>query len=251
MMLLQKRFYVCCLVSLFAASCSVFKASSPDTSDFLPYPYRLVEGDQRYPFAATWVLDKAQFEPLQKTHKHIVVMPVETDFAEAHLLSFARSERAKKERKEELEEVATFLKVSFENALDMSPQSTFKSSKEVTPDSYILQIAITDLVPTDPAVNTLGTAAGFFLPGGGLIKLAGEGGIAIEGVLRDAQTKKVLMQFKDRETDKSAPFTVKDFEEYAHIREAIQDWAIQYAAIMAQPWDPKVDDSLPFTLAPF
>lgn len=239
------------LLGVFITGCSILKAGSPETSDFLPYPHRLVEGDKRFPFAATWVLDKNDFEPIQTKRKYIVVLPVSTEFAEPKLLRLARSERAKKERQEELQEIARFMQASFEGALDQSPMSIFKPAKEVSSDAYILQVAITDLTPTDPAVNTLGTAAGFFLPGGGLIKLAGQGGIAIEGIVRDGATKKVVMQFKDREIDKSAPITVKDFQEYAHIREAIVDWAIQYAAVMAKPWDPMVEDSSPITLNPF
>lgn len=239
------------LLAIFTVGCSILKAGSPETSDFLPYPHRLVEGDQRFPFAATWVLDKNDLEPIQAKRKFVVVLPVQTDFAEPKLLRLARSERAKKERQEELQEIARFMQASFEGALEQSPKSVFKPAKEISPDAYILQVAITDLTPTDPAVNTLGTAAGFFLPGGGLIKLAGQGGIAIEGIVRDGATRKVVMQFKDKEIDKSAPITVKDFQEYAHIREAIVDWAIQYAAVMAKPWDPMVEDSSPITLNPF
>lgn len=239
------------VLAFFIGGCSVLKASSPETSDFLPYPHRLVEGDKRFPFAATWVLEKDSLEPIQQKRKYVVVMPVITEFAEPKLLMLARSERAKKERQEELQEIARFMQASFEGALDQSPKSIFKPAKEVSRESYVLQVAITDIKPTDPAVNTLGTAAGFFLPGGGLIKLAGQGGIAIEGIVRDGETKRVIMQFKDREIDKSAPITVKDFQEYAHIREAIVDWAIQYAAVMAKPWDPMVEDSSPITLNPF
>ena len=99
------------------------------------------------------------------------------------------------------------------------------------------------VIPTDPVINTIGTAAGVFVPGGSIVKALGKGEISIEGILRS--NKKVVMQFKDREVDKLSALPVKDFQEYAHIRQAIDDWAEQYAAIMVDPWGSMVDESLP------
>lgn len=90
----------------------------------------------------------------------------------------------------------------------------------------------------------------FFVPGGGLIKVAGKGSVAIEGAVRDADTGEILFEFRDREGDKAAPFTVKDFQRFAHAQVAFDEWAKQLVELLATPVTHMVDDSLPFTLSP-
>jgi|GEM_PF-5704883 len=41
------------------------------------------------------------------------------------------------------------------------------------------------------------------------------------------------MAFKDRQIDKFLPFSLRDFQHYAHLRRSIDEWAEQVAELMA------------------
>lgn len=220
------------------AGCFILKASSPETTDFVPYPYKLTARDPRFPFAATWIGDR------QTKSSSLYIRPVYLGVATEKVKQRSVSEREAQERTEELEEIARYMKVRFEMAISNYKDHPVKIGDETS--DQVLELAITDIIPTDPIINTIGTAAGVFVPGGGVVKALGTGEISIEGILRN--NKKVVMQFKDREIDKLSALPVKDFQQYAHIRQAIDDWAEQYATIMVDPWKSMVDESLPVSL---
>lgn len=94
------------------------------------------------------------------------------------------------------------------------------------------------------------TVAGVFIPGTGIIRLFGSGSIAIEGMVIDGKTGELLAAFRDREADKSAPISVRDYQMYAHIRRTMDDWADQLAELAGTVPTHQVKDSLPFTLKP-
>lgn len=247
-----KSIFILSILLLSLSGCSILKASSPETSDFLPYPYRLKEMNDMFPaFSAAWIEEPVKLTKIITSKKKLVVKPVVTTFAERKIEEQSGSERSRKMRNEELQEIARYMQVSFESVIKMDTSHPLKISNEISSDTLILELALTEVSPTNPYINTLGTAAGFFVPGGGLVKIAGKGEVAMEGLLRDGAGGSVIMEFKDRETDKAAPFTIKDFQEYAHIREAIQDWAMQTARILTDPVTLVVEDSSPVTLLPF
>jgi hypothetical protein len=126
----------------------------------------------------------------------------------------------------------------------------FTVRDEPSNDSLVLEIAITEISPNVPEVSAVATVAGFFLPGSGVIRLFGSGSIAIEGILRDGKTGDLLAEFRDREADKSAPISVRDYQMYAHIRRTLDDWADQLAELAGTVSSHQVKDSLPFTLDP-
>ncbi|MCA9749561.1 MAG: hypothetical protein KC414_10680, partial [Romboutsia sp.] len=91
----------------------------------------------------------------------------------------------------------------------------------------------------------------FFVPGGSLIKKAGNGSIAIEGFMQLEDLEPLLIeQLKDREIQKSGVFTVKDYQKYAHIRVIIDDWVEQIIVLYLTPYNHQVDDSLIFSIDP-
>ena len=104
---------------------------------------------------------------------------------------------------------------------------------QVAEDSFVLELAVVDVVPTKVLINATGAAAGFLVPGGGLIRHAGTGSIAIEGIIRDGKSGRAIAAFKDREAAKTAPFSLKDYQRYAFIRQAIEEWVQQYAELAA------------------
>ncbi|MBL7661533.1 DUF3313 family protein, partial [bacterium] len=157
----------------------------------------------------------------------------------------------KQARMEEALEVARYLEQRFKVTLNDAAPMKLKIVENPSGDTLVLELNLVELMPTNPGVNTIGTAAGLLVPGGGLLKFAGTGSIAFEGVLRDGVTNDVVAVFKDREQDKGGPFSVKDFEEYGHVRSIIDEWAMQYALLATKPLGTEVADSLPIALLPY
>ncbi|MEZ4753363.1 MAG: DUF3313 family protein [Bdellovibrionota bacterium] len=131
--------------------------------------------------------------------------------------------------------------------LDAYPNRTFQLTEEPGSDTFVLELAIADVEPTNPVLNATSTVLGFVVPGGGLLSHVHSGSIAIEGIIRDGATGDILVEFKDRESDKNSAFSVKDYQRYGHAREAIEDWSDQLAEIFSTPLDHTVEDSVPFT----
>lgn len=235
---------VCVIIS----GCSLLKARPAEDSGFLPFNGKLAEMRERSPFNGGWIPDSNKIEELKKTHKNITVLPVVTDLLEEKVKKSGNSQGWKDERIEDARELAKY----FENRmlLSFATNNIYSVSSEVKPDSFVWEIAITELDPTSPTVSVAATAAGFLVPGGGVIRAVGTGSIAIEGIVRDSNTGDILATFKDREADKSSPFSVKDFQLYAHARVAIDDWAEQFFKLASTPQDVTVEDSLPISLNP-
>ncbi len=234
------------------ASCTFFKASPAMITNFLPFPEVMTKKLPRTPFHTAWVFDEMKYAEIKNRYKKILISPVSTEFINKAINASDWSDSSKRDRIEELQEVARYMREKFRLEIEKRKGHPVKVVESEGSDTFVLKLALTELVPTNPLVNTVGTAAGFFVPGGGLIKIAGKGSVAMEGFERDAlPPQTVFFQFADRESDKAAPFTVKDFQRYAHVRGAVDEWAGQYAELVTTKLDHKVDDSLPFTLSPF
>ena len=113
-----------------------------------------------------------------------------------------------------------------------------------------MEIAITELTPTEATANFISTVAGFFIPGTGIIKTLTKGSIAFEAIVRDGRTNEILVECRDRQSDKASIFTFKDFDQYGHQRAIIDDWANQIAILSATDDSVTVEPELPFILSP-
>lgn len=239
------------LLAVVFSGCILLKASEAPDSGFISHPELLIEDRGRFPFNKVWIFDKLEYQQIKKEYSSIVILPVRTDILEKEIKERDYSKRTEQQRMDEAREIAVFLQESLKIMIEDYESHPLKIVSKSGPKTFVLEIALVELEPTSPVVKFLGTAAGFFVPGGGLIKSLGNGSVAIEGVLRDSVSGQSFMQFKDREIDKSSLFTFKDFQEYEHVREAVSDWAMQYAELSATSLDHEVSDSLPFSLQPY
>lgn len=235
------------LLCFFLSACSILKASPAPDAGFLPHEEKLEEMRERAPFNASWVPNKEKLDALKKTYKIIVVEPVITEFVAEKIEASDSSPDSKLDDLDDVKEIARYL---HEKMVLAFKEKGFETKTEAVPDSFVWVIALTELEPTLPAVNIAATAAGVFIPGAGVISRAGTGSIAIEGMVRDGNTGELLAAFKDRESDKNSPFTIRDFQRFAHSRAAIDEWAEQFAELASTPEDHKVEDSSGLTLNP-
>lgn len=138
-------------------------------------------------------------------------------------------------------ELAKFTRQAFIDAHRANP-STNRLEVVDKPDSgtIILEMAITELVPTKAWLNTISTAAIGWAPDKGLI--------ALEARLRDGSSGQIIAVFADREQGKDSIFNVKSFTWYSHVKAIIKEWAEQSVEITNAAEGTVVSDSPAFEL---
>ena len=233
--------------------CSILKASPGDDSGFLPDGKLLAADEAHSPFDGDYYPNRKYFYEIKPKYQALVISPINVLYAEKQILDQKMLEEFKADQIDDLQETARFFRERLKIAFDSYPNHPMTVVPQADPKVKTLQLdlAITELFPTKALLNVLSTIAGFFLPGTGITKPFSKGSIAFEGILRDAKTQEVFVEIKDRETDKAALFSIKDFEEYAHQRKTIQEWSDQLAALGASGDGDKVDGASPVTLNPF
>lgn len=232
------------------SGCSLLKASPTEFAVFVPKPKALAEQRDRAPFNGYWVADPEGYYELRNSYRQVYIEEVDTSYVKKTYLESSGSEETKKARIEEAEQLANYFKAKIKLILEDREEPLVRFSDFPQPETLKLNLALTQVVPTNPGVNFAGTVAGFFVPGGGLIKYFGEGSVAMEGFVEDGKDASVEEQYKDREGQKSSPFTLKDYQRYSHIRAAIDDWAVQLVELLNTEPDFTVEDSLPVSVNP-
>lgn len=106
--------------------------------------------------------------------------------------------------------------------------------------TLILEMAITELVPTKAWLNSISTAAIGWAPDKGLI--------ALEARLRDGANGNIIAVFADREQGKESLFNAKSFTWYSHVKSIIEEWAGQSVEITNAEEGTIISDSPAFEI---
>lgn len=249
---------------LLVSGCSLIKARPAEDAGFLPNPELLKEMSERAPFHAAYIANVDQLEQLRRQYTKVHIEPVVTFLAEEKLKKRNLPDSVIADRIEDLRELARYFegrtRVAFEEfdpsdvdeeEAAQGPIKKFQIVDVPTDDTFVWQLAIIDISPNVPELSIAATVAGFFVPGTGAVRAIGSGSVAVEGIVRDGKTGELLCEFRDRESDKSAPISIRDYQMYAHTRRALDEWAEQFAELAGTPMTHRVADSLPFTLNPF
>jgi len=155
--------------------------------------------------------------------------------------------------------VADYTQKSFAEAFAKSHD--FKLVKEPGPGTLALEFAIVQVVPNKPvmgAVSNLGslTPIGLILLP---VKLGMKGvsentggAVAMESILRDSETGRILAVFADREKGRVAFFNAKEFLVYGAVRDIIDQWTANIVTALDQiKAGEKVNVSHPVKFTPF
>lgn len=146
-------------------------------------------------------------------------------WAKQNIRNFISSEKS------EMKYVAEYTKDSFIKAFKKS--KSFKLVDNPGPQTLALEFAIVQVIPNKPimgAVSNLGnlTPIGFLLSP---IKLGAKsasedtgGAIAMETIVRDSQSGKILGVVAERQKGKTAFFNAREFTAYANVRAIIDKW---------------------------
>lgn len=141
-----------------------------------------------------------------------------------------------KNKKKELNELAVYAANSFKKAFAKSTQFTLVDKPG--PKTLALEFAIVKAIPNKPILGAISNITNLTPIGAILspIKLANRGSgstsiggiIAMESILRDSKTGKIIAVVADREKSKTAYFNTKDFTVYGGARQVIDMWTGQF-----------------------
>lgn len=253
-------------VGLFTTGCStdfvhrMMRHDAVEITDFLPGKERLVRQPDTFPVHYTWMDTNAV---LKAGFKNVYVAP------------FDVSRLRKGNGYDELRNMVIGLDDAItelgEYGCKAVSQAFKKREKETglkvvddpaTPNTVILEFAITAFVPTRAEIEVVGTVGSFFcpVPGVGLVAdclAAGE--LAVECRARDSGTKEIVMMFADAEGEPSA---LLQFAKYTYTSAAkinlkkiaemlVESCVVEDASelrrdfpfgFVALPWDASLDD---------
>ncbi|NMC62058.1 MAG: DUF3313 domain-containing protein [SAR324 cluster bacterium] len=233
------------------ASCTVFKAAPIAPTSFLQHGAEMQHLPEEFPFDSVWIADKEKLSILCMRFSRLILSPVQSNLAEEKIRDLDFASDILKDRIEELHEMARYIEVRFESEINDIIGRPIQIVEAPVPDTLGIELALIEVRPRNTAISIVGTVGGILVPFGGVVRLFGKGSIAIEGKIKDAYTQELLFEFKDREIDKTAPFSIKDFQRYAHIREVIDEWSKDFGKLIATNFKQKIPEGVPVTIDPF
>lgn len=161
-------------------------------------------------------------------------------------------------KEEDMKELANYTVKSFKKAFKKSKH--LKLVEEAGPKTLALEFVIVQIVPNKPVLGAISnitnlTPIGLLLlpikMGGKAASSESGGLIAMETVVRDSQTGKILGVAADRVSGKVALFNAKDFSAYAAIYSIIDTWTKHIVTALDQVKEgKKVNIKAPDTFTP-
>jgi hypothetical protein len=134
----------------------------------------------------------------------------------------------------------TFIKAHKENK---HPKYALKVVEKPDAETVIVEMAITEVVPTKVWLN----AAGYFF----IYTAIDQGVVAMEAKIKDGATGQVFMKIMDREKGRTTLVSLSDLTWYSHAHGIIDDWAAQSVEFVNSEQNDIIEDSSPFTLLPW
>ena len=199
----------------------------------------------------TWVAKAYRGKPVKDQFPSVYIAPVNTRYMAKQSWWQQQTNSRQGELARDTQALAQRMQSQFKQAIATYPGGNLKLAGGPGPGVLVLELALVELVPSNAYWNAGATAAGFVVPGAGLLSAAGAGSIAIEGRLRDGSTNQVIATFKDRRKDKVAPVNIGSYTWYHGAEGNITDWAAEFAELLNTPPGHVVKRPSPVTLKPW
>jgi hypothetical protein len=240
------------LVSMFVGC----RAKPAPDSGFLQDP-KLMQADKDVPYNRIWINPKYH----DKTYSEIYVAPVNTDYVMAENIweKATLAESNKADVKKNIAMLADYHRNAYIKACQNDPKKHFRVVDKPGPNTLILEMAITQLVPSKAELQAIGLVP---VRGGGVGVTAvemgasgathsedqGKGVIAMEARLRDGSTGEVVSMFADREHPPTAILDLKSLFWWEPAKPICDGWARQFVELANRPKGKKVDEIPNFQL---
>jgi hypothetical protein len=199
----------------------------------------------------TWVARDYRGKPINEHFSSVYIAPVNTRYMEKQTWWQQQTGVRKAELAKDTEDFAQRMRNQFNQKIANYPGRKIQLANSPGPGVLVIELALVELVPSNAYWNAGATAAGFVVPGAGLLSAAGAGSIAIEGRAKDGTTNRVIATFKDRRKDKVAPVNIGSYTWYHGAEGNIADWAAEFAELLNTPPDHVVKRPSPVTLMPW
>jgi len=232
-------------LSLLVSGCAALKASPSAGAGFVPVEQMAPRED--LPFQKVWFKKGADFKP----YKSLYIAKVDTN----HLLqsNWWQQNFRQGQMQEDLATMSQFMQEEFKRAFRNDPYHRYQVVDAPQKDSLTLELALTELVPSNVALSALEYAP---YGGGTAVRVmeratGAESTVAFEARMKDSATGDTLAMFADRQVKKIRIVDFKAFTWYAHDKDIIKEWADQFVKFANKQPGEVIEGSSPFTLMPF
>ncbi|WP_367870931.1 DUF3313 family protein [Luteolibacter sp. Populi] len=197
-----------------------------------------------------WVAPAYRGKPVKDHFSSVYIAPVDTRYM-ARQSWWQQQGEKKNDLAKDTDALAQRMRSQFKQAIAHYPGDNIPLASGPGPGVLVIELALVELVPSKAYWNAGATAAGFVVPGAGLLSAAGRGSIAIEGRARDGGSNTVIATFKDRRADKVAPVNLGSYSWYHGAEGNITDWAAEFAELLNTPPGHVVQRPSSVTLKPW
>lgn len=195
-----------------------------------------------------WVAPSMRGKVPHELFANVYFAPVATNHLQKQGWWAAQSTIKQQQLTTDARKLARHMNQSLASAARNDPGRRLKVVGQPGPDTLTVEMAITELVPAKAYWNAAASAAGFVIPGAGLLGAAGSGSVAIEGRLRDGNTGAVLATFRDRMSDKVAMVNIDSYTWYGGSEKNLDEIAVKTARVLNANRGVVVTQSTPVTL---
>jgi len=232
-------------LSIMLSGCAALKAAPSQGAGFVPVAQMAQRAD--LPFQKVWFKEDADF----KRYKSIYIPKVHTDYLLQS--NWWQQNFRQGQKQEDLATMAQYMQQEFQTAFRNDPYRRFQVVDVPQKGSLTLELALTELVPSNVALSVLEYAP---YGGGTAVRVmeratGAESTVAFEARMKDSDTGTTLAMFADRQVKKIRIIDFKAFSWYAHGKEIIKEWAEQFVRLANQRPGEIIEGSSAFTLKPW
>jgi hypothetical protein len=232
-------------LSLTMTGCAALKASPSTGAGFVPVEQMTKQED--LPFQKVWFKDGVDF----KRYTSICIPKVHTDFLLQS--NWWQQNFRQGQMQEDLAIMAQYMQQEFKTAFRSDPYSRFQVVEAPQKGCLTLELALTELVPSNVALSVLEYAP---YGGGTAVRVmeratGAESTVAFEAKMKDSTTGDTVAMFADRQVKKIRIVDFKAFTWYGHGKDIINEWAEQFVKVSNKRPGETIEGSSAFTLRPW
>ncbi len=198
------------------------------------------------PFHRAWKKEEVDF----LTKSKVYFPPVNTEYLmRMNWLNRQTDLLTTADVKNDVTEIAEYTHKAMEEAFRDYENTHFTLVDKPDEDTWIIEIALTEIVPSKPALHALGFVP--VLGSGAASSILNDPSAAIEARIRDGKTSEVVALMADREQPPLKPLDVQKFTWYGPAKVIIDEWAEQFAEVAHKRTEDMITDDIPIALLPW
>lgn len=195
-----------------------------------------------------WVAPAMRGKAVSEVYSQVYFAPVRVSHLSNQPWWESQNARTQEHLASDARNLANYTHNALRRAASNYPAKRLQVVGSPGPGTLMVESAIVELVPAKAFWNSAASAAGFVVPGAGLLGTLGKGAITLEGRLRDGATGHVIATFRDRSTDQTAVVNVDAYTWYRGSEKNIDDLAMKTAEVLNTPKGHVVRSSDPIKL---